>query len=52
MSGTSLDGIDLAHVTFELDSINGLLKSINAETISYTYEDWNGLILSNHLSNC
>lgn len=44
MSGTSLDGIDLAHVTFELDSI-WTFKIHNAETISYT-EDWKE-ILSN-----
>lgn len=35
MSGTSLDGIDLAHITFEVDRI-WTFKIHNAETISYS----------------
>ncbi|MEH6535882.1 MAG: anhydro-N-acetylmuramic acid kinase [Psychroserpens sp.] len=38
MSGTSLDGIDLAHITFEIDRI-WTFKIHNSETVSYT-EDW------------
>lgn len=38
MSGTSLDGIDLAHITFELDN-SWTFKIHNAETVSYT-KDW------------
>ncbi|MEM5566963.1 anhydro-N-acetylmuramic acid kinase [Psychroserpens sp. AS72] len=38
MSGTSLDGIDLAHITFKFDN-SWTFKIHNAETISYT-EYW------------
>lgn len=38
MSGTSLDGIDLAHITFELHN-EWTFKIHNAETVSYT-EEW------------
>ena len=44
MSGTSLDGIDLAYITFETNTI-WKFKIHNAQTISYT-EDWKK-ILSN-----
>nr|WP_321237620.1 anhydro-N-acetylmuramic acid kinase [uncultured Psychroserpens sp.] len=35
MSGTSLDGIDLAHIIFELNT-SWSFKIVNAETVSYT----------------
>lgn len=38
MSGTSLDGIDLAHITFKFDN-TWTFKIINAETVPYT-KDW------------
>ena len=38
MSGTSLDGIDLAHITFEIGS-KWTFKIHSAETISYT-QSW------------
>ena len=44
MSGTSLDGIDLAHITFEINN-KWMFEIHNAETISYT-EGWKE-ILSN-----
>ncbi|WP_397363537.1 anhydro-N-acetylmuramic acid kinase [Olleya sp. R77988] len=38
MSGTSLDGIDLAYISFKKDS-NWQFKILNAETVSYS-ENW------------
>lgn len=39
MSGTSLDGIDLAYITFKKEDHKWLFAMHQAETISYT-EDW------------
>jgi anhydro-N-acetylmuramic acid kinase len=39
MSGTSIDGLDIAHVAFHLDKNNKIsFQALNCETISYTDE--------------
>ncbi len=48
MSGTSLDGIDLAHITFEFHN-EWAFKIHNAETVSYT-EEWKTKL--SNLVNC
>lgn len=39
MSGTSLDGVDLAHIQFNFSDAKWQFKILECETISYT-EDW------------
>src|SRR5688500_14373335 len=39
MSGTSLDGVDLAYCSFTLDKGNWIYKILNTTTIEYS-EDW------------
>ena len=48
MSGTSLDGIDLAHITFEFHN-EWTFKIHSAETVSYT-EEWKDKL--SNLVNC
>ncbi len=38
MSGTSLDGVDLAHINFEIKNDKWTYKIVECETISYTIE--------------
>ena len=39
MSGTSLDGVDLAHINFQLKNNNWSFKILESETIGYS-QDW------------
>ena len=39
MSGTSLDGIDLAHLVFSIQNDQWSFEILESETISYS-EDW------------
>jgi anhydro-N-acetylmuramic acid kinase len=38
MSGTSLDGVDLAHINFEIKNDKWTYEIVECETISYTNE--------------
>jgi anhydro-N-acetylmuramic acid kinase len=39
MSGTSLDGVDLAHIRFQLDNTKWTFEILESETIGYS-QDW------------
>ncbi len=39
MSGTSLDGVDLAHIHFEIENQKWSFQIIECETIGYS-DDW------------
>ncbi|MDR2223924.1 MAG: anhydro-N-acetylmuramic acid kinase [Flavobacteriaceae bacterium] len=43
MSGTSLDGIDMAYIRFEYDGVKWNFKILNAQTVAYSKE-WKRLL--------
>ncbi|MEW5676460.1 anhydro-N-acetylmuramic acid kinase [Flavobacterium enshiense] len=45
MSGTSLDGVDLAHIRFTVDQGNWAFQIFESETVSYS-EEWVNLLKS------
>ena len=50
MSGTSLDGLDIAHVLFELDNNKWKFKLLKAETYTYSNEFYTALSNSTSLN--